>query len=191
MHRLRGGTPRPEQNGLCTPCLLSLGLAATGDSIDSKAASAPSSATDPPLVSGFSVRSFGDYELLEEIARGGMGVVYQARQTQPEPDRRGEDDPGWASSPSKQIVQRFRGEAAAAALLQHPNIVAIHEVGMHDGQHFFSMDYVEGQNLAQLVGNRPLPPARRPRATSSSSPRRSTTPTSKASCTGISSRRTC
>src|SRR5262249_38647652 len=49
-------------------------------------------------------------------------------------------------------------EAAAAGTLQHPNIVAIHEIGMHQGQHFFSMDYVEGQNLAQLVGTNPLPP---------------------------------
>src|SRR5262249_8552125 len=43
-------------------------------------------------------------------------------------------------------------------VLRHPNIVAVHEVGVHEGQHFFSMDYVAGQNLAQLVGNRPLPP---------------------------------
>jgi serine/threonine protein kinase len=61
---------------------------------------------------------------------------------------------------SKQLIQRFRGEFTAAALLQHPNIVAIHDVGIHDGQHYFSMDYVEGQNLSQLVGNRPLPPAK-------------------------------
>jgi len=59
---------------------------------------------------------------------------------------------------SKQMIQRFRGEVTAAALLQHPNIVAIHDVGIHDGQHYFSMDYVEGQNLSQLVGNRPLLP---------------------------------
>src|SRR6266536_6480101 len=61
---------------------------------------------------------------------------------------------------SKEIAQRFKSEAGAAAILQHPNIVAVHEVGVHEGQHFFSMDYVEGQNLTQLVGLRPLPPAK-------------------------------
>jgi WD40 repeat protein len=59
---------------------------------------------------------------------------------------------------TKEFVRRFRAEASTAAVLQHPNIVAIHEVGVQEGRHFFSMDYVEGQNLAQLVGQRPLEP---------------------------------
>src|SRR5439155_17257458 len=61
---------------------------------------------------------------------------------------------------SQQIVRRFQTEFTASPLLRHPNIVAIHDVCIHDGQHYFSMDYVEGQNLSQLVGNRPLPPAK-------------------------------
>jgi serine/threonine protein kinase len=60
----------------------------------------------------------------------------------------------------KEFVQRFRSEAAAAAILQHPNIVAIHEVGVHEGRHYFSLDYVEGKDLAQMVGQRALPPRR-------------------------------
>ena len=53
-------------------------------------------------------------------------------------------------------VDRFYTEAQAAANLQHPNIVAIHEVGQHAGQHYFSMDYVAGKSLAQVVREQPL-----------------------------------
>jgi tRNA A-37 threonylcarbamoyl transferase component Bud32 len=101
--------------------------------------------------------TFGDYELIEEIARGGMGVVYKARQRSI--NRHVAIKTILAAQFSgKQAVQRFRAEAAAAGLLSHPNIVAIHEAGLLEGQPYFSMDYVEGKNLAQLVGAQPLPP---------------------------------
>jgi serine/threonine protein kinase len=107
----------------------------------------------------FHERRFGNYELLEEVARGGMGVVYRARQVNLERIVAVKMILAGKFADRK-FVQRFRAEAGAAAVLQHPNIVAVHDVGVEDGQHYFSMDLVEGQNLAQLVGQRPLPTAK-------------------------------
>ncbi len=95
-------------------------------------------------------RQFGDYELLELIGEGGMGVVYRARQS-------GLDREvavkllaagPWAS---RDFIERFRREAQNAARMQHPNIVAIYEVGSTEDMQFFSMRLVHGGSLAELL----------------------------------------
>jgi serine/threonine protein kinase len=99
---------------------------------------------------------FGDYELLGEVGRGGMGVVYKAREA-------GLDRvvaikmllPG--AVPDEAELQRFRSEAAAAARLRHPHIVAVHRVGEQDGRHFYSMDFIAGVSLTQRLAEGPLP----------------------------------
>ena len=95
---------------------------------------------------GSVVRYFGEYEILEELGVGGMGIVYKARQTKLKRIvaikmiRAGE-------LANSQDVQRFEAEAKAAAKMSHPGIVSVHEVGLHNGQHFYTMNCVDGGRL--------------------------------------------
>lgn len=122
----------------------------SGPSITSDNISRPAKSASRPVV-----RYFGEYEILEELGVGGMGVVYQARQTKLNKiialkmikvgHLAGDDE-----------VRRFRAEARAAAKLDHPGIVPVHEVGVDHGQHYYTMDYVGGGSLSKLHRDEPV-----------------------------------
>jgi outer membrane protein assembly factor BamB/predicted Ser/Thr protein kinase len=105
----------------------------------------------PPVLT-----EFGNYEVISEIARGGVGIIYKARQ-------RGLGRIvalkvlQGGSTVGAEDVQRFLHEARAASKLQHPNIVPIHDFGTQDGMYYFTMDFVEGESLADRMERGPVP----------------------------------
>jgi len=143
--------PRDSTDGLCAVCLVRL---VTGEGESSGAAPSLEEARRS-AAPGIGSR-IGDYVLEAPLGEGGMGIVYRARQSSLNRIVALKMLPFGRFSPDAHL-KRFRAEAEAIARLRHPNIVTIYEVGEHDGQPFFSMEYVDGSDLAKVIRERPLP----------------------------------
>ncbi len=122
--------------------------AATGSAADGLIGAPRREEEDPPTGLG----ELGDFRLLREVGRGGMGVVYEAEQISLRRRVALKVLP-FAAAIDPRRLQRFKTEALAAAQVQHETIVPVHAVGCERGVHYYAMQYIEGQSLAALIGD--------------------------------------